>query len=143
MNMKNIFKLGDIMRTVYSTKQKEKILDRIKRQEQEFTIKSLYEGLEKEIGLTTIYRFIDKMLEEGTLKKITGKGTQVFYQYLKKCPKENHFYLKCDQCGEMIHVDCDCIKELSSHIDKEHSFQLKEENIMIKGTCKKCLKEMK
>ena len=61
-----------------------------------------------------------------------------YYQYLGKCNHENHFYLKCDKCGEMKHIDCDCILELSEHIHKEHKFIPNKEKIIINGICNKC-----
>ena len=128
------------MRTNYHTKQKEKIITLMKKFDKEFTIKELYEELNGQIGLTTIYRFAHILIKEGTVIKLPGVGNNTYYQYLKECPEENHFYLKCEKCGEMIHVDCDCIRELSAHIKKEHQFQLKKDNILIEGFCNRCIK---
>jgi len=131
------------MRGLYQTKQKELILNILKKKKKDFTINEIYEKLNHSIGLTTIYRFIDKLVEEGKIQKIPGKGNTTYYQYLEECGEENHFYLKCSNCGEMIHVDCDCVKDLSYHIQKEHDFQLEENHILISGLCKKCMKEEK
>ena len=51
---------------------------------------------------------------------------------------ENHFYLKCNNCGNMIHIDCDCIGDLTDHIYKEHKFIPTKEHIIISGLCEKC-----
>ena len=61
------FKKGVAMRkrASYHTKQKEKILSMIKKQKKEFTVKQLYNSLNNEIGLTTIYRLIDKLVYNG------------------------------------------------------------------------------
>ena len=118
----------------YNTKQKEMVLDLIKTKTREFTVKDLYLELNKEIGLTTIYRLVDKLVEEGTINK-----NENYYQYLGHCDCDNHFYLKCNQCGNLIHVDCDCINELMEHISIEHQFVPDKEKIVINGLCKKCL----
>ena len=131
------------MREVYKTKQKDMILKEINQLEKEFTIMDLYERLHHTIGLTTIYRLMDKLVEEGQVQKFPGKGNTTYYQHLKECKKENHFYLKCSSCGEMIHVDCDCVKELSHHVEKEHGFQLEKNHVLMSGLCKKCWEEMK
>ena len=142
MNMKNIFKLrDDFMRNNYHTKQKELLLDLLKKEKREFTIQELYEKTNHEIGLTTIYRFIDKLVEGEVVCKRIGNKNTVTYQYLEKCDCENHFYLKCDQCGETIHIDCDCMNDLSHHIKDEHQFHVKEKQVMITGTCQKCYKK--
>lgn len=127
-------------RETYKTKQKDQIIEVIKGISHEFTIKDIYERLDKKIGLTTIYRLVDKLVSDGHVNKTIGKDNVVFYQYLEECCKENHFYLKCVNCGTMEHVDCDCIGELSSHISKSHNFSLTN-NVVINGVCNTCEKE--
>ena len=122
----------------YNTKQKNIIIDYIKNVKNDFTIKDIYNSLNKEIGLTTIYRFIDELLEHDEIAKTIGDDNITYYHYLENCNEDNHFYLKCDNCGEMIHVDCDCIKELSHHITNNHKFIPSKKNIIIPGTCDKC-----
>lgn len=137
--MKIIFKLGDIMKEIYKTKQKDIILNIIKKKEQEFTIKEIYEEIKDEVGLTTIYRLVDKLVEENILNKTIGIDNTTYYQYLEKCNNHNHFYLKCDKCGNLVHVDCDCIEELTSHIANKHKFKPNKEHIIINGLCNKCI----
>ena len=127
----------------YNTKQKDKILSVIKNIKNEFTIKDIYEKLEGQIGLTTIYRYIDKLVNDGIVNKTISDDNVTYYQYLEKCDHDNHFYLKCEICKDMKHIDCDCINELYNHIKDEHSFKLNKEKIIINGICKKCLKEVK
>ena len=117
--------------TNYNTKQKELILSIIKKKKHEFRVKELYNDLNKEIGLTTIYRQIDKLVNEGRINKNINKDNITYYQYLEECNKKNHFYLKCDKCGNMTHIDCDCIEQLSNHIVKEHQFNLNKDCIII------------
>lgn len=137
--MKIIFKLGDIMKEIYKTKQKDIILNSIKKQKHEFTIKDIYESIKDEVGLTTIYRLVDKLVEENKLNKTIGSDNNTYYQYLEECNHSNHFYLKCDNCGNLVHVDCDCIEELTSHITKKHKFTPNKEHIIINGLCNKCI----
>ena len=127
----------------YNTKQKDLIIEAIKQQQKEFTIKDLYKSLDTNIGLSTIYRLIDKMILDGKIKKTISKDNNIYYQYLEECTEENHFYLKCDSCKKVIHIDCDCINELYKHINRKHHFNLNKENIIINGLCSKCKKEAK
>ena len=123
---------------VYNTKQKDKILDIIKSYNKEFTIKDIYNDLNKKVGLTTIYRFIDKLDVDNLLIKSIDNNNITHYEYLEKCDNDNHFYLKCDKCKKIIHVDCDCIGDLKSHISNEHKFKLNDNKIIINGICDKC-----
>ena len=123
----------------YNTKQKDIILNAIKHQKQEFTIKDIYNQVQDETGLTTIYRLVDKLVQDERLSKYIGKDNTTYYQYLEECDEDNHFYLKCETCGNMVHVDCKCIEDLSSHILKNHKFKPSKEHIIINGICEKCI----
>ena len=123
----------------YSTKQKDIILNVIEKQKHEFTIKDIYNEISDRVGLTTIYRLVDKLVDENVLNKYISKDNVTYYQYLKKCDEDNHFYLKCDKCGDLVHIDCDCIKDLSNHILKEHKFKPNKDKIIINGMCNKCI----
>ena len=135
--MKIIFKLVMFMES-YNTKQKDLILNVLKNKKKEFTVKDIYSELDNKVGLTTIYRLVDKLFLENRINK-SIKNNIVYYQYLEDCNEENHFYLKCDKCGSLVHIDCDCIVELSNHIFKEHNFKPNREKIIISGICSNCL----
>ena len=122
----------------YNTKQKDIIIDIIKKQKYPFTIKDIYSLTSKEVGLTTIYRLIDTLDSEGYLNKEIGSDNNTYYQYIDKCDEENHFYLKCINCGQIIHVDCSFASELSDHITTHHNFKLSKEHIIINGICEEC-----
>ena len=123
----------------YNTKQKDLILNVLKNKKKEFTVKDIYDELDNKVGLTTIYRLVDKLVLENRINKSISNNI-TYYQYLEDCNEENHFYLKCDNCGRLVHIDCDCIVELSEHIFKEHNFKPNKNKIIISGICKECLK---
>ncbi|MBR3898505.1 MAG: transcriptional repressor [Bacilli bacterium] len=122
----------------YNTKQKDLILNIIKQEEKDFTIKDIHSKLKDETGLTTIYRFMDKLIEDGLVDKHIGKDNKTYYNYLEKCDNKNHFYLKCESCGKIVHIDCDCIEDLSNHITNKHKFKLNRKHFIINGTCGDC-----
>ena len=130
-------------RSSYNTKQKDEILKIIRNYKEEFTIKDIYEKLNNEVGLTTIYRLVNSLINEGTIEKCVSKGNIIYYHYMKECHKKNHFYLKCDNCKKLVHIDCDCIEELSSHIFKKHKFKPNKDHIIFNGICEKCIKNEK
>ena len=127
------------MNRAYNTKQREVILLAIKKQTKGFLVKDLYEQLGGKIGLSTIYRMVDALADEGVLIKMTTSGG-VLYQYAAPCNEADHFYLKCDECGEMTHVDCGHVRGLSQHIASAHGFRPAESHVVINGICKKCIK---
>ncbi len=125
----------------YNTKQKDMIFEIIKKQRRDFTIRDIYEQIKHEVGLTTIYRFIDNLVIQGVVTKTIDEDNITYYQYFEKCTHENHFYLKCNKCKNMIHIDCDCIDELSNHVYMSHKFIINKNNIVINGICSNCNKK--
>lgn len=125
----------------YLTNNKKNIMDYIKRINGSFNSQKLYEIMHnnnEKVGLTTIYRYLDELEHNGVIKKFYDNKNIANYEYLEKCDHNNHFYLKCNKCGELIHIDCDCIIELQEHIFKKHNFKSDNKNIIIHGLCKKC-----
>lgn len=93
-----------------------------------------------EVNITTIYRYLDKLSNDGTVMKyVSEKGTQAVYQYIDlglHC--ENHLHLQCTKCGAIFHLDCSFMSEIAEHILAEHGFAIQCKNSIIYGLCPKC-----
>ena len=141
--MKIIFKLGDIMkiRDKYKTNNKQSILNYIINYTGSFSAGDIYSLMidnNENIGLTTIYRYLDELEKNNKLKKFYNEKNICVYQYLDDCDCENHFYLKCNSCGKVIHIDCSHINTFSKHIMKDHDFSIDKNNLFISGICNDC-----
>jgi Fur family ferric uptake transcriptional regulator len=99
-----------------------------------------FENEEAAIGQTTIYRHLEKLANDGKIRKyILSGGKSACYQYIeggKKC--RGHFHLKCEQCGDLIHLDCGLLDKIQRHLFKKHDFQINMLKTVFYGTCKKC-----
>lgn len=92
----------------------------------------------EKVGLTTIYRQLDKLVEEGTVKKFTTEGSSACYQYVGDGNCGEHFHLKCESCGRLIHLKCRTFDRLSAHILEEHGFQSDPGRTTLYGICGEC-----
>lgn len=92
------------------------------------------------IGKSTVYRLIDKMVDEGLMRRFRGENAKsVVYQYVgvnNKC--ESHFHLKCTGCGLLIHLDCDKMDKLNQHINSHHRFSIDTSKTVLYGLCEQC-----
>lgn len=123
----------------YNTKQKRDILDLIKSLGKDFTAKDIYNDFDGKIGLATIYRFVESLEKDGVILRVsTGDNNTARYQYVKPCHHVDHFYLKCEECGKLEHVDCEKIQGLTQHISKAHHFIPTDTKLIINGFCAKC-----
>lgn len=129
----------------YRTKQKEMILQCLKEHAATYvTIHEIFEYLEKKgqkVGLTTIYRNLDKLEEQERLTKVNIEGYQgTCYKYLPE--DESHlFYLKCEACGNMVNIKCPELEHLYSHVVEEHHVRINPVKTMFYGTCESCIAE--
>ena len=91
------------------------------------------------VGVTTIYRHLEKLLEEGFIRKYTVDGASgACFQYAEDQQCREHFHLMCEKCGCLIHLECSHLSELAEHIFYEHGFQINPFRTVFYGKCKKC-----
>lgn len=129
---------------MYNTKQKQTLIDFLKKNKNKhFSIKEISQYVtENRIGKSTIYRLIDKMTAEGSIRRFRGNdGKSVLYQYIGDSDECNgHFHLKCTSCGLLIHLDCKHITYLNEHINEHHQFTIDIGKTILYGLCSKCKK---
>ncbi len=126
----------------YNTKQRDAIAELISAKTTDFTVKEICQELDgRGISRATIYRAIEKLESDGSLRKNVGSDGSICYQYMDDCDKRGHCYLKCENCGAIEHVDCAILSGLIYHIKNEHNFITDKHQIILNGSCRKCHQE--
>ena len=96
------------------------------------------------VGTTTVYRNLEKMVEQRLVAKYNVDGTSsACFEYLgaeEHCHKTSCFHCKCEKCGKLIHIQCDEIECLSRHMTEHHDFQLDPKRTVFYGICNECRK---
>ena len=101
----------------------------------------LLRGQGQSVGLTTVYRQLEKLHEQGLVHKIvTDDGVR--YQFCR-CHREGRdcFLIKCEQCGCVEHADCAHLGELYDHLAQEHHFRINPRRTLFYGLCQACMQE--
>lgn len=126
----------------YNTKQQDAILSVLKSTKgkhitaDEIYLKLIHQG--KPVGKTTVYRHLEKLTADGTVRRFTtGDNSGACYQ-LSDSHCNEHYHLKCSDCGKLIHVECDFLDELATHLMGDHNFELDKCKTVLYGKCKKC-----
>lgn len=128
----------------YKTRQREAILDYIlKHKDSHVTVNQISEYFENNghpIGVTTIYRHLEKLLEQDFVRKYnTGTTNGACFQYAVRDQEcYEHFHLMCEKCGCLIHLECHRMNDLYSHIFSEHGFKIDPFKTVFYGICQKC-----
>lgn len=129
---------------IYKTKQREAILNCLREnKDKHVTVEMIISYLKSggnSVGQTTVYRTLDKLVADGILiKYATLNGISTCYQYLEQSENNAmHCHLVCVKCGQLIHLDCSYVDELSIHIQKEHHFSLDNLKTVLYGCCENC-----
>lgn len=127
----------------YKTKQKKIILEYLKgNSNKQLSAQEIYHELSKKenkIGLTTVYRNLEKLENEGLIKKyFSSNFDESLFQYLGEIECRNHYHLKCEKCMKVIHLSDIRTRELKKFFDTKCKFNLDINDVILNGTCEKC-----
>ena len=94
------------------------------------------------VGLATIYRQLEGLEQRHQLHKITTTDGAV-YQYCHQHAQESTSccLLHCQQCGRVVHLDCDDVKNLYGHLESQHHFHINPRKTLLTGLCESCWKK--
>ncbi len=130
-------------RSTYRTRAQEELLALLKstpgRHYTAAEIRDLLAGGDKPVGMATVYRRLERFVEEGTVRKyILGPGDSACYAWTKDKGCASHFHCKCELCGRLIHLDCDELREIRAHLLSQHGFAWDAGKTVFYGICDQC-----
>ncbi|MDO4519332.1 MAG: transcriptional repressor [Eubacteriales bacterium] len=132
------------MKTSYATSSRKNILTFLQKNSDKTVtvsdISAYLKSIDHDVNLTTIYRYLDKLIADGNIiKYVDEKGKKAVFQYVQNDSHcEDHLHLKCTACGRVIHMDCHFMEEISSHVKSHHHFAIQCKNSIIYGLCDVC-----
>ena len=96
----------------------------------------------EQIGQSTIYRQLESLVDEGIINKYTiDVNSPACFEYAGKHMEgqQTCFHCKCEKCGKLIHLHCDELEEIQSHLYREHRFRLDPRRTVFYGLCEACM----
>ncbi len=132
------------MKKERNTEQKEILTKYLKdNSNKHLSIGKIQKDLKDSIGLTTIYRIINGLVEKGVVSKIALENSQGFcYQYNEKVEEcTDHYHLICEKCNKTIHLDNDEIGRIIQDIEKENQFKINKKRLTFYGICNRCMQK--
>ena len=130
-------------KTVYRTRAQEQLLAFLKAESGTHhtaaEIRDHFSDQEEPIGAATIYRQLERFVEDGQVRKyVLGPGESACYSYIDDTRCTEHFHCKCDRCGKLIHLECDELREIQSHLLEHHGFVWNTGKTVFYGICDQC-----
>jgi len=130
------------MRGEYNTRQRTLILEFMKESGAHHTASDIVKGLKSQgvqIGVATVYRALDRLVATGEVRRfVIDEKSGACYQYASDTECNGHFHLKCIKCGRLIHLSCEFLSKMESHILNDHGFTVSAGKTVIYGTCHSC-----
>ena len=134
-------------RSKYKTKQLESLIQYLKTMSGiHITAGDVCEYFRKEgkpMGLSTVYRRLEMLVDEGMLNKyfIDGNSPACF-EYIDPDSHDTEevcYHCKCEKCGKVIHLHCDELVCFQDHLHMEHRFKLNPLRTVLYGLCEDCM----
>jgi Fur family ferric uptake transcriptional regulator len=123
------------------TPQRQVILKTLVKQNSEhLSAEELYLLVKKDypdIGLATVYRTLDLLVEINILKKIDLGDNRTRYE-LNQYDTHYHHHMICLSCGRVQEFDHDLLETLEKLLTQKTGFQIIDHQLIFFGYCSRC-----
>lgn len=87
------------------------------------------------VGLTTVYRTLQAMAEDGQVDVIVrGDGESVYRQ----CSPSHHHHLVCRACRSTIEIDAPDVERWATEVAARHGYRDVTHTVEVFGLCPRC-----
>jgi Fur family ferric uptake transcriptional regulator len=87
------------------------------------------------VGLATVYRALQSMVEAGTVDVLRTDDGEAVY---RACSNHHHHHLVCRECGKTVEVEGPTVESWADQVASEHGFTRVTHSLEIFGTCADC-----
>lgn len=119
------------------TRQREAILNVLRRTESHPTADDIYDEVRKvipNISKGTVYRNLKLLKDEEEISELNLSGTVNRYEGRA----DNHYHFRCEQCGRIFDLNEPVDKKLDERIEKNTGFKVSYHQLEFRGTCGDC-----
>ncbi|HYN77525.1 MAG TPA: transcriptional repressor [Lamprocystis sp. (in: g-proteobacteria)] len=119
----------------YSTRQREAILDTLRRADRPLTPQEIREGAHQEsaqIGLATVYRALKAFMARSDVIKVEIPGSPPCYE---PADRGHHHHFLCEKCRQVFDLH-GCVQDLEALLPC--NFRVQRHEITLYGLCADC-----
>ncbi|MDN5790067.1 MAG: transcriptional repressor [Micrococcales bacterium] len=120
------------------TRQQQAITDLLERSEEFVSAQTFHARLRaagERVGLATVYRTLQSMVEAGTVDVLRGDDGEAAY---RACSTDHHHHLVCRSCAKTVEVEGPAVERWTDAVAAEHGFTQVTHTVEIFGTCAEC-----
>jgi len=120
------------------TKQRAAVAEALESQGELRSAQEIYDIVRKRgdsIGLTTVYRSLQSMADDGQVDVIVrGDGESVYRQ----CSPSHHHHLVCRSCRSTVEIDAPDVERWATDVAAQHGFRDVTHTVEVFGLCSRC-----
>jgi len=129
---------------------REALLDLLAKTEKHLSADEIYFAVNKKypnIGLATIYRNLELLIQMNLISKIDIGDGKARYELTNGPKSIHHHHLICRNCGEIINYtdyideEIELLKKTEKGLSKKYNFKVESHSIRFFGLCSKCNKK--
>lgn len=98
-------------------------------------IHELLDNRGEHVGLSTVYRNLQTLVEAGNVDALRGDDGETRY---RQCSSGHHHHLVCRACGRTVEVEGPTVEQWADRVADEHRFTDVSHTLEIFGTCSDC-----
>lgn len=120
------------------TKQRAAVAEALESQGEFRSAQEIYDIVRKRgdsVGLTTVYRSLQSMADDGQVDVIVrGDGESVYRQ----CSPSHHHHLVCRSCRSTVEIDAPDVERWATDVAAQHGFRDVTHTVEVFGVCSRC-----
>jgi Fur family ferric uptake transcriptional regulator len=119
------------------TKQRQVILDEVRKSHAHPTADEVYENVRKRIpriSLGTVYRNLDRLAEMGEIRRVQLSGGQKRYDG----ELTGHHHARCVSCGCLADVSAEAVPAIDPEACRVDGFSITGFHVELLGLCSRC-----
>lgn len=92
-------------------------------------------GRGEQVGLTTVYRVLQSLLEAGEVDVVLRADGEALY---RRCSAAHHHHLVCRRCGRTVEVEGPAVESWARTVAERHGFVDVGHTVEVSGVCRDC-----
>ena len=92
-------------------------------------------GQGETVGLTTVYRSLQWLVDAGRLDSVKTDAGEAVY---RRCSLSHHHHLVCRQCGHTVEIAGPAVESWAEAMAERHDYSDVSHTVELFGTCADC-----
>jgi Fur family ferric uptake transcriptional regulator len=126
---------SSVTREARTTRQRSAVLAALREAPEPLSAQDLHAGLGRRVGLATVYRTLQGLVESGQVDVFRRDNGEALYRL---CNPLHHHHLVCERCGRVEEIDACEVQPWAERAARRRGFAITGHQADIFGLCPSC-----